>query len=310
MTTSALAASSLAAPSTFAPAPGPPGAGPATADPFGAIREPIVTRLPALARRSVRPNPSSPVPPMIEMSMAGRAYPAPRWASPSPTSPSSRSGSAAWSRPSRRLAAGACGGSRSFSRSPAPRRSCTRSSSSRTSEAHRDGSLAGVVLAEHAAEHVGDLAESRPRAKGDLHGWKQVGGAAGHRLDLLERPVHRILIARGSERPEPLDLLRDLLPADRLDPDRLLLGILEPVHADDHAFSGLDPLLDPERGLGDLVLVEPGLDRLDRAPHLVDPLQVAPRAGLDLVRERLDVVRAPKGIHGMRHARLVPDHLL
>ena len=51
----------------------------ALAAPFSAEREPIVTWCPACASRSVRPNPSSPVPPMTATSIGGaylRRYPA------------------------------------------------------------------------------------------------------------------------------------------------------------------------------------------------------------------------------------------
>src|SRR4029450_7434267 len=281
MTTSAVAASSLAAPPTSAPAPSISRAVSATAEPFSAIQEPIVTRLPALASRSVRPNRSSPVPPMTAISMAGE-----------PTL--HRDGPVPHLRHRARGRARLRGHGRRDGSQPAPalvrarprgrRRHGDRARDRRARDRVKGRGRSRtapprVVLAEHAAEHVGALAQGRPRAQGDPHGWEQVGGAAGRRLDLLERTIHRTLIARGSERPEPLDLPRDLLltdrldpepivlwvlarrpPAppprprdllltDRLDPDRLLLGILEPVHPDDHAFAGLDPLLDPERGL-------------------------------------------------------------
>src|SRR4030095_7309664 len=225
MTTSAVAASSLAAPPTFAPAPSISRAVSATAEPFSAIREPIVTRLPALASRSVRPNPSSPVPPMTAISMAAE-----------PTL--HRDGPVPHLRHRARGGARLRGRGRRDGSQPAPalvrarprrrRRHGDRARDRRAGDRvkgrgrSRTGS-ARVVLAEHAAEHVGDLAQGRPRAQGDLHGWEQSGGAAGRAL--LERTIHRPLIARGSERPEPLDLPRDLLLTDRLDPDRLLLGI-------------------------------------------------------------------------------------
>src|SRR5215217_4354182 len=234
MTTSAVAASSLAAPSTFAPAPAPSisRAVSATAEPFSAIREPIVTRLPALASRSVSPNPSSPVPPMIEMCMA--AEPTLHRDGPIPHLRHRARGRARLrgrgrrdgSQPAPAVAGGRPRGRRRRGDRARGRRA--RGPVRRPWARSRTGS-AGVILAEDAAEHVGDLAEGRPRAQGDLHGWEQVAGATGRRLDLLERPVHRTLIARGSERPEPLDLSRDLLLADRLDQDGLLQRILEPV---------------------------------------------------------------------------------
>src|SRR4029453_15162709 len=262
MTTSAVAASSLAAPPTFAPAPSISRAVSATAEPFSAIRDPIVTRLPALASRSVRPNPSSPVPPMTEMSMA--AEPTLHRDGPVPDLRHRARGRARLrgrgrgdgSQPAPAVARARPRGRRRHGDRARDRRARDRVKRRGRS---RIGS-AGVVLAEHPAEDVGDLAEGRPRAQGNLHGWEQVGGAASRRLDLIERTVHRTLIARGSERAESLDLPRDLFLADRLDTDRLLLGILEPVHPDDHAFAGLAPPLDPERGIGDLVLVEPRLD--------------------------------------------------
>ena len=58
-----------------------------------------------------------------------------------------------------------------------------------------------------------------------------------------------------------------LLLADALQLDGALVRVDEAVHAHDDPLAGLDALLDPERGLVDLVLEEAGLDRGHGAAH-------------------------------------------
>ena len=84
----------------------------------------------------------------------------------------------------------------------------------------------------------------------------------------------------------------------------------EAVHADDHALSGLDLLLVPERGLCDLALEEVLLDRSHDTAELLDPLEVLIRLPLELVRERLEEVGAAERVDGVDDTRLVRDHLL
>ena len=82
------------------------------------------------------------------------------------------------------------------------------------------------------------------------------------------------------------------------------------VHADDLLLAGLDALLVAERRVGDLPRDQAGLDRGDRAAG-VDDLQHAPdRLALDLVGERLDVVRAAERVDDLRRAGLVRGDLL
>ena len=70
----------------------------------------------------------------------------------------------------------------------------------------------------------------------------------------------------------------------------------ERVDADDHALAALDLLRPPKRGAFDLALHEAALDRRHRAAELVDPLDQVPGARLELVGERLDVVRAAERV--------------
>ena len=62
------------------------------------------------------------------------------------------------------------------------------------------------------------------------------------------------------------------LRVDAVQDDALLRLGGERVHSDDDAGARFDAGLEPEGGLLDLTLDEPGLDRGDRAAELVDPL--------------------------------------
>src|SRR5204862_7486975 len=75
--------------------------------------------------------------------------------------------------------------------------------------------------------------------------------------------------------------------------DRLRLGLDEGVHADDHALAGLDLRLVAVRRILALPLDETLLDRRDGPACLVHTLDQLPRALLELVRQRLEEVRAP-----------------
>ena len=75
------------------------------------------------------------------------------------------------------------------------------------------------------------------------------------------------------------------------------------VDADDRALARLDLLLPPERRVLDLALHEALLDRRDRSADLVDPLDQLPRARLELVGQRLDVVRAAERVGGVGRRR-------
>ena len=115
--------------------------------------------------------------------------------------------------------------------------------------------------------------------------------------------------SRLARRPHALDLLGGLCFRDALQLDRLFLGVDEPVHADD-PLPRLDALLDAERGLVDLVLVEARLDRAHGAAHRIDLPDVVGRETFELLGERFDVVRARDRVDRLGHARLVADHLL
>jgi hypothetical protein len=86
--------------------------------------------------------------------------------------------------------------------------------------------------------------------------------------------------------------------------------LVEPVHAHHDTLAALDRLLDPEGRLVDLILIEALLDRRHGATHPVDPLDVGDRQALELLGQRLDVVRAAERIGHPRDPGLVPDHLL
>src|SRR5581483_6732619 len=111
--------------------------------------------------------------------------------------------------------------------------------------------------------------------------------------------------ARG---PLELSLLRGGIEPVQL--DALRLGLGEAVDADDRALAALDLLLPLEGGLLDLVLHEALLDRLDRAPELVDALDQLPGACLELVGERLDEVRAAERVDRVEGTGLGRDQLL
>src|SRR5215211_6017457 len=56
------------------------------------------------------------------------------------------------------------------------------------------------------------------------------------------------------------------------------------VHADHDPPAGVHLLLIAERGIGDLALREPALDRLDHPPELVDAREVLVGGALHLIR--------------------------
>ena len=52
------------------------------------------------------------------------------------------------------------------------------------------------------------------------------------------------------------------------------------------------------------------LNRFNRAPHLIDSLDVLPGEPLDLIGERLDEVRTSEGVRRFGDTRFVADDLL
>src|SRR5262249_22584696 len=130
----------------------------------------------------------------------------------------------------------------------------------------------GVVHPELFTEHVADLADRAAGAKGLAHRREQ-GRLATSRLPGALDGGGRLV--RGALRAHPSCPLA--LPAVclrvepvQLDALRLCLGV--PVDADDHALARFDLLRVRERGLIDLLLYEPLLDRGDRSAELVDAL--------------------------------------
>src|SRR5207245_8319148 len=134
----------------------------------------------------------------------------------------------------------------------------------------------GPVGAEDGAQPVGDLAQGGAGLDRLQDVRQQVLAAARRAFDGRERRLDRGPLAPLLERQEtgPLLLLQagiDLL--DRHGWRRAFPSlVLEAVDADDHARPGVDLPLVPERGLLDLLLLEAGLDRPDRAADGVDPL--------------------------------------
>ena len=147
------------------------------------------------------------------------------------------------------------------------------------------------VLAEDVPQGIGDLAEGGAGSQGFLHRREQVRRALGR--------VRRVVSAASTadrSRSERNARTRSTCPSSpprRCAAARAVAALLlEPVHADHDSFARFDPLLDPERRLVDLVLVEAGLDRGDRTAHAVDLVDQPRCEPLELVGERLHEVRA------------------
>src|SRR4029079_17336943 len=104
-----------------------------------------------------------------------------------------------------------------------------------------------------------------------------------------------------------LTLLGRGIDALQLDPVALRLFVA--VDAHDHALAAFDLLLPVERRLLDLVLDEAALDRLHRAAEAVDLLDELPRARFQLVRQRLDEVRAAERVRGIECTAFARDEL-
>ena len=90
----------------------------------------------------------------------------------------------------------------------------------------------------------------------------------------------------------------------------LLLRLLEAVDADDDALLILQLALVAVGGLLDLALDVALLDGAHAAAERVDLLDVLPRLALQLVGERLDVIRAGQRINRVGDAGLVGEDLL
>src|SRR5437870_2596911 len=114
-----------------------------------------------------------------------------------------------------------------------------------------------LILAEELAKGVADLAEGRLGAQRLLHGIEQVAGPPSRLGHAAKCSVYRGLVPGRSQLPDPRFLRFDLLLVDRLDLDRVVLFAGVAVDADHHSLPRLHRLLDPERGLVDLVLDPP-----------------------------------------------------
>src|SRR5919106_2459564 len=167
-----------------------------------------------------------------------------------------------------------------------------------------------VVLAECPAEGVRDLPERRPGPERLSHGVEEVLGAPGGLLDLLQGPVHGGVVPVPPQLAEALHLPPNLLLVQLLDLHGLLGFRGEPVHPHHDPLPRFHSLLEAIRGLVDLVLDPPRVDRLDGAAHPLDLGQVLPGTRFDLGRQVLDEVRAPQRVDGVGHAGLVGDELL
>src|SRR3954469_24132905 len=154
------------------------------------------------------------------------------------------------------------------------------------------------------AQRLADLAHRAARTQRLAHRWEQVRLAPRGLADVPDRGGRVLPIPLGPHpcRPLELALLRGRVDVQELDP---LAGILlERVDSDDDALACLDLLLVLERGSLDLLLDEAGLDRRDGPARLVDAPDQLPRARLQLVGQRLDVVRAAERIGGVDRACL------
>ncbi len=123
--------------------------------------------------------------------------------------------------------------------------------------------------------------------------------------------LHARCIARLAQCGESRSLrLVGFLPhAEHRDRERRLLGD-KLVDADDHAPMLLDLPLLAHRALGDLPLEPPLLDATHHAALLLDLGEDRLGFALELVGERLDVVRAAERIDHVRDAGLVGEDLL
>ena len=148
------------------------------------------------------------------------------------------------------------------------------------------------------------------RAQAPAHRREQVRIAPGGAADGVERVCRRRGVPLRAHARGALDLAS---LGGRIEPvqlDRLPRLAAEDVHTDDRALARLDLLLPAERRRLDLALDEALLDGRDGAADLVDPLDQLPRARLELVGQRLDVVRAAERVDGRGRAAFRLQDLL
>src|SRR5947207_9436091 len=147
-----------------------------------------------------------------------------------------------------------------------------------------------VVHAPFGTKDLADLADRAPGPERVPHGRQQVRLAEGGGAHGGQRRRGLLRTALGAHPGRPGELTAFRLGIDLLKLDRLRLVLDEAVDADDHTLAALDLLLPLESRLLDLVLDEAALDRRDRASQLVHAADQLRRAGLELVRQRLDEV--------------------
>src|ERR671925_11157 len=215
---------------------------------------------------------------------------------------------------------------------PAARRSSPRTPARRGASSSRDRPSAGgaaasrrdptargeslqsralrVVGAELLAQDLADLPDGAPQAECLPHRHEQVLRATRDPPDLLQRRRGRLRVPVRPDARRPIELAPLRLGIEPVELDRLRLVLLVPVDADDDALARLHVSLVLERRVLDLPLKDPLLNRRHRPAELVHPLDQLPRRFLELRSQRLDEVRAAKGVCSVRPARLVREDLL
>src|SRR5579864_463594 len=132
---------------------------------------------------------------------------------------------------------------------------------------HRDRR---TVDAEDLAKHAAHFADGRVSRQRGAHEREQIVSALRTCAEGVERAVHVRRGTGSAHRLEALDLRRLKRRVDAQDRHRGLRRVGEPVDPDDDPFTRLDKALVAIRGLLDLLLVEPGLDRSDGTALVVD----------------------------------------
>src|SRR3954464_12512935 len=142
---------------------------------------------------------------------------------------------------------------------------------------------ASVVGAPLLAQNAAELADGALRAERLAQRREEILGPARGRAHPLLRRGGRPGVAPRAPPCGALELAPLPLGVDPQELDPLLLGLLEAVHADDHALARLYLARVAERRLLDLALNDPRLDRRHRPAELVDARDQLLRARLQLV---------------------------
>src|SRR5215218_5798052 len=171
-----------------------------------------------------------------------------------------------------------------------------------------DGGLG--VGAEDLLETGDDLALGGVYARAVEKVRHQVGVARGGLAQRGQGGLDRPGVAAGADGLHAADLLALEGRVDVVQLELALAALGEVVDADEDAVAAVVLLLEGVGGVGDLALREAALDGLGHAAELVDLREVLIGAGLELVRQRLDEVRAAERVDRVRRPRLVGDDLL